>query len=96
MSVIAIIFGFLLLVFGGGCTLIFLYGAVIDTRSMFSDVPALLMLWLPLGLLPMVLGWLLFRWGRRRDRERLSASADIINQAAPATERHKPDSGSTP
>jgi hypothetical protein len=69
MHVLAIVLGFILLLFGGGCTLIFLVGAVTDPRSFFGDIPLLLTLWLPLGLAPLAGGYFLFRYGRRRDEE---------------------------
>ncbi|MCB1380407.1 MAG: hypothetical protein KDK89_18870 [Alphaproteobacteria bacterium] len=83
MQVIAIILGLLLLIFGGGCTLIFLFGLVSDTRSMLSDVPLLLTLWIPLGLLPLGLGWLLFRYGLRKDREKRKARSPAAVEDPP-------------
>jgi hypothetical protein len=74
MHVLAIIFGLLLLLFGGGCTLIFLFGMVTDARSMLSDVPLLLTLWVPLGLLPLAVGYWLFRLGLRISRRRQEAA----------------------
>lgn len=75
MAILAVIFGLLLLLFGGGCTLIFVAGGIMDPKSMFADIPLVLTMWLPLGLLPLVLGWLLFRYGVRKDRERRAAQA---------------------
>lgn len=69
MHVLAIVLCFILLLFGGGCTLIFLVGAISDPRSFFGDIPLLLTLWLPLGLAPLAGGYFLFRYGRRRDDE---------------------------
>lgn len=75
MHVLAIILGLLLLLFGGGCTLIFLVAAVMDFRSMIADIPLLLTLWVPLGIAPLVGGWFLFRYGMGKDRERRAAGA---------------------
>jgi len=74
MHVLAIVLGLLLLLFGGGCTLIFLVAAIMDFRSMIADIPLLLTLWVPLGVAPMVGGWFLFRHGLRKDRERRAAA----------------------
>ncbi len=86
MHVILIVIGLLLLVFGGGCTLIFLIGGVIDPSSMMADVPLLLTMWVPLGLIPGGLGWLLFRRGLRIDREKRKST--VIPESVP------PESGS--
>jgi hypothetical protein len=70
MHIIAILFGLLLLLFGGGCTLIFLITTLGDPQGMFSDMALLLQLWIPLGLVPLVGGWFLFQYGMRRGREK--------------------------
>lgn len=76
MHVLLIIIGLLLLVFGGGCTLIFVYSAISDFHAMMADVPLLLTLWVPLGLLPLVGGWLLFRLGVKIDRQKRNAKTE--------------------
>ena len=53
--------GLLLMLFGGGCTIVFI---AVDGDS------ELLWLWLILGLAPLVRGLFLFRYGLKRDRER--------------------------
>jgi membrane protein implicated in regulation of membrane protease activity len=73
VHVLLIILGLLLLLFGGGCTLIFLIGGLMDLKSMLADIPLLLTLWVPLGLLPLVLGWYLLRAGLRKEREKRQA-----------------------
>lgn len=83
MPVLAIILGLLLLLFGGGCTLIFLVGGVIDPQGMLADVPLLLSMWVPLGLLPLAGGWLLFRHGLKRDRARRRAAPKPPQEGQP-------------
>jgi hypothetical protein len=75
MHVIAILFGLLLLLFGGGCTLIFLFSTIQDPRSMLADAAMILQIWAPLGLIPLVAGWFLFRFGLKRSREGNSSPA---------------------
>ncbi len=76
MHMLLIIFGLVLLVFGGGCTLIVVGGGLLtDPASLFADVPLLLTILVPFGLLPAGLGWLLFRRGLRIDREKRNAVA---------------------
>lgn len=76
MYVIAAIFGLLLLVFGGGCTLIFVVGELMDPKSMLADIPLLLTMWVPLGLLPLAGGWFLLRYGMRRAAEQRRADQE--------------------
>ncbi len=71
MPILLMIIGLLLILFGGGCTVIF-FGVGPDSEF--------LLLWLALGLAPLVGGILLFRHGLRRDRERRKAV-----QTPPAT-----------
>ena len=74
MHVFAIIFGFLLLVFGGGCVLLIVGGGLVtDPVSLLSDLPLLASIVLPFGVLPAALGWLLLRWGLRTDRAKRKA-----------------------
>jgi hypothetical protein len=70
MHVLLIVLGLLLLLFGGGCTLIGLAVAMDDPQSMFSDVGLWLSIWLPLGLAPLVAGYFLFRQGLKIDRRK--------------------------
>lgn len=72
MHVLLIVFGLLFLVFGGGCTLIIAGFALSDPKSIFSD-PSVLGVFVFMGLLPTGIGWLLFRWGLKIDREKRRA-----------------------
>jgi hypothetical protein len=65
MPVLFIIIGLLLILFGGGCTVVFI---AVDADSEF------LLFWLVLGLAPLVGGFFLFRYGLKRDRERRKAA----------------------
>jgi hypothetical protein len=72
MHIILIIFGVLLLLFGGGCTLIVLGLIASEPNRIGSSLELMVPYWIPLGLLPLIIGWLLFRWGlksRRAKRE---------------------------
>ena len=70
MHVLLIVIGLLLLLFGGGCTLIGLVVGLQDPSSMFSDMALLASVWLPFGLVPVVGGYFLFRAGVRIDRRK--------------------------
>ena len=70
MHILAIVFGLLLLVFGGGCTLVVVGSLLSDPGSMLSDLPLLLSIVVPLGILPAIGGWFLFRWGLKIDRQK--------------------------
>jgi hypothetical protein len=61
MPILLMILGLLLILFGGGCTLIF-FGMGPDSEF--------LLLWLGLGAAPLVGGLLLVRYGLRLRRER--------------------------
>jgi hypothetical protein len=61
MHIVLLIFGLLLILFGGGCTLIF-FGMGPD-----SDF---FLLWLILGVAPLAGGFMLFRRALRMGRER--------------------------
>ncbi len=74
MYILLIIFGVLLVLFGGGCTLILGGLMVSDPGSFTSDLMLLLSIWLPLGLAPLALGIGLFKRGRKMDRERRAAA----------------------
>ena len=72
MHIILIIFGVLLLLFGGGCTLIVLAMIFSDPNRIGSSLALTVPYWIPLGLLPLIMGWLLLRSGlksRRAKRE---------------------------
>ncbi len=72
MKYLLMILGVLLLLFGGGCTLIVGAIAIDDPSALWNDAGTILGIWLPLGLLPLAIGVLLFRWGSgktgRRDQ----------------------------
>ena len=62
------------LIFGGGCTILIVgSGLMSDPSEFLSDIPLLLSILLPLGILPAVGGWLLFRRGLKIDREKRNA-----------------------
>ena len=82
MHIVAIIFGLLLLVFGGGCVLMFVGFGFTDPKGMLADIPLLLTIVVPLGVLPAALGWFLFRWGMKRDRKR-QAETIVHNPSDP-------------
>lgn len=63
MYVILIIFGLLLLLFGGGCTVILLGLIFEDPQNAWGTLQDAMPFWIPLGLLPLAIGGLLFRWG---------------------------------
>ena len=72
MYIILIIFGLLLLLFGGGCTLISLI-MMVDSQTSMDNLGVILPYWIPLGLLPLIVGWLLVRAGIRSRRARRAA-----------------------
>lgn len=77
MHVVAIIIGLLLLVFGGGCTLLIVgSGLISDPAALIADIPLLASILVPFGILPAIGGWFLFRWGLKVDRARRKAQAD--------------------
>jgi len=86
MHVLAIVFGLLLIMFGGGCTLIFLFAALSDPASLFNDIGMYLVIWLPLGLLPLAGGLPLFRWGLKADRAKRQAAAQAAAAPTPSPE----------
>jgi hypothetical protein len=61
MPILLMILGLLLILFGGGCTMIF-FGVGAETDFLW--------LWLGLGAAPLVGGFLLVRYGLRLRRER--------------------------
>jgi hypothetical protein len=81
MHVLLIILGLLLLLFGGGCTVIFVGLGLQDPSSMLGDMALLLQLWLPLGLAPLIGGFFLFRHGLKLKRERSKTRMQPPNPA---------------
>ena len=72
MYIILIIFGLLLLLFGGGCTLIALI-MMFESPTSMDNLGIILPYWIPLGLLPLIVGWLLLRGGIRSRRAKRAA-----------------------
>lgn len=70
MHVLVMIAGLLLVLFGGGCTLFVAGIGLLDFRNFITDLPSVLQILVPFGILPLTVGWLLFRWGLRRSRAR--------------------------
>lgn len=81
MHVILIVIGLILMLFGGGCTLIVGGLVISDPQSMLNDPLSVLGLGGGLGVLPLVIGLLLFRTGMRIDREKRKAG--VVKQAEP-------------
>jgi hypothetical protein len=61
MKILALIAGILLILFGGGCTVLFLSTVVPEGNG--GDF---LGMWIAVGLLPLAAGILLVRWGGKR------------------------------
>lgn len=74
MRVLVMIAGLLLVLFGGGCTLFVAGIGLLDFRNFITDLPSVLQILLPFGILPLAVGWLLFRWGLRGSRARSGAA----------------------
>lgn len=70
MHVLLIVLGLLLLLFGGGCTLIGLFMVVQEPQNILPDMALLMSIWLPFGLAPLVGGYFLFRQGLKIDRRK--------------------------
>jgi hypothetical protein len=70
MHILLIVLGLLLMLFGGGCTLVFAVLGVGSPANFLGDMSLLLSLWLPLGLAPLVGGFFLVRVGLKADRDR--------------------------
>jgi hypothetical protein len=70
MPVLLIIFGLLLMLFGGGCTLIVGGLFISDSSGSFGDLGSILPMWLGIGVAPLVGGYFMFRAGLSKDRER--------------------------
>jgi hypothetical protein len=73
MGVLLIILGLLLMLFGGGCTLILAGIESYNPSNIMNDLADFLPMWLGLGLLPLAAGFFLFRAGLKLDRERRNA-----------------------
>jgi hypothetical protein len=83
MHVLLIVIGLLLMLFGGGCVLIVGGFAVSDPGSIGRD-PSMLVTGGLFGLLPLAIGWLLFRAGLRIDnRKRRAGVPDLPQQDQP-------------
>jgi hypothetical protein len=79
MPIVLIIFGALLLLFGGGCTLIMLVVMVQDPSNVWSNLQDVVPFWIPLGLLPLVIGGLLVRWGVKWRRAKQVKPVDHVD-----------------
>ena len=79
MPVLFIVIGLLLMLFGGGCTLI--VGGVLlsDPSMIMNDIASIFPLYLAIGLAPLVGGFFLFRHGLRQDRDRRRAAKAKID-----------------
>lgn len=74
MHVLLIIVGLLFLFFGGGCTLLIAGFALSDPKAIVND-PSVAGVFIGMGLVPLGIGWLLFRWGVRIGRDKREAEA---------------------
>jgi hypothetical protein len=83
MHVILIVIGLLLMLFGGGCAVSVLAIGMVDPRSMINDFWNFLLFGGVLGVLPMLVGFLLFRKGLRIDKERRKAAKEMFNSTKP-------------
>ena len=86
MHILLIVFGLLLILFGGGCTVVLGGMMVTDPGSFSSDFALMLSIWLPMGLAPLALGIWLFRVGLRKDREKRQAAKTATDATPPAKE----------
>jgi hypothetical protein len=80
LPIVLFILAAVLIVFGGGCTLIFLVSAIGDPRAMYADIGAVVGIWLPLGLGPLVAGIVLWRAAFNMKRKRDSALTKGIEE----------------
>ena len=80
MPVLLIVFGLLLMLFGGGCTLIVGGLFISDPSGGLDDLVSILPMWFGIGVAPLAGGFLMFRAGLSKDRERRKAA-----QTPPAT-----------
>ena len=82
MHVVLIIIGLLLILLGGGCTLTVLGLTAADPASLRNDFFSVMSLLLLVGVAPLVIGILLFRWGLRIDRDKRKAAIDPSKNGA--------------
>ena len=76
MPVLFIVIGAVLVIFGGGCTLV-TGGFILDNpANAMRDAGIMLSYWLPLGLAPLAAGIVLVRLGLRRDGEMRARAAE--------------------
>ena len=85
MHVLLIVIGLLLAICGGSCVLIVGGLALSDPQSLMSDPLSILALGGGIGVLPLVIGLLLFRWGLRIDRAKRKAG--IVQAQDPAKDK---------
>lgn len=76
MHVLLIVLGLLLVLFGGGCTLIIGGFAIADFRNTVNDLGTVLPMFVAMGLAPLAAGIFLMRAGMKRDREKRAAPRD--------------------
>jgi hypothetical protein len=74
MHVLLIVVGLLLLLFGGGCTLISVV-YLFSSANVAKDLADAWFIPVFLGLLPLAIGWWLFRYGLRVDRQKRRSQA---------------------
>lgn len=75
MHIILFIIGGLLALFGGGCLLMVGAFLINDPKFFAHDVGLATGIVLVLGVLPIVVGILLIRWGRRLDQRKRAETA---------------------
>jgi hypothetical protein len=80
MHIVVFILAALLLLFGGGCTLVFLVSTIEDPRAMYVDIGAVVAIWLPLGLGPLAAGIALWRVALNMKRKRDSGLTKGIEE----------------
>lgn len=76
MHILLIVIGLLLLLFGGGCTLIIAGFAIADWRATLGDLTGVAGVLGGMGLLPLAAGWYLFRLGVKIDRGKRKTAAE--------------------
>ncbi len=78
MHVLYIVIGLLLMLFGGGCTVIVGGIFISDPNSILNDIASIFPLYLLVGLAPLAGGFFLFRHGLRIDRQKRQAAREAI------------------